>query len=1029
MTEPSADIDDVLLAVELVAGSAPPTERWLDSLLLLAVERSPAHVTFFERTATHNRVVVHLTADPALLEVPKYVAGLLDADHRVTMALHVGDEASLMTLLAAPELAEALSAPVAVLASQAFIDRTAITAPAGYERIVVATRFEDIPAWLGSATASSAILSLVITPDGRQVVTGHDDGTVRRWDISTGLPIGQPLTEHTGEVNAVAVAGAQIISGGQDGTVRFWRAATGEPLSVTIPRNPIRALAVDPRGRFAVSVASDGRTTGWDLTTRQQEWTFGSRNVLALACGDDEILFVAGIDGIGRWQLIDGVPRLAPAGHQDPVNALATTPNGRLLVSGGADRTIRTWRPTGAELRIINADTAITAIAITPEGRRIISGHPHAGIYRWDADTGRPIGSPLVTNSVNALAVTPDGRQIVAGGEDGVLRRWDLETGEPIAGVVPSHERLADVVSDLESAEDALGVSGDVYTIATVLAALSTKPPLSVALLGNWGAGKSSFMRQVRDRMELLSRSSAQVGDRDAFAGNLRQVTFNAWHYSDDHLWVGLIEHLFRELAAEPATPDPGRVTELKAQLASEGAERDRLAHDLDAVQRIDARGGWLAPLRSWAVLRAAGRELLRGGWRFWVGIAVLLVGIAVVVMGQRVLGIAVGVLGPAVAVWSQVGRYVESARAQLLARKVQLDNEIRATTEELDELDPARRLDRLLAEITEEDRYAGFRGLTGRIHHDLRRLSADLATARRKWERDGRLGTPPLQRIVLYVDDLDRCTPGRVVDVLQAVNLLLTMDLFMVVAAVDPQWLLRSLGAHHGELLTETARVGPVAYLDKIFHIPFALRPMGNHAVEFLRSLLPAEQVIEVASPAAEVLKWREVVAPPLEHVPAIVDKSVVAPVVAAPTVTIAGLRVTAAERDFLSRLTPLLGTPRAIKKLTNLYRLLRLSVPRDALPDFLDGPYQAAALLLTALAGTPHEARALLATLIETPADGDVVDVLKSADPTLGARLGELILAIRKDIRVHDDTATYRRWATEVARFGFETYDLYTG
>jgi hypothetical protein len=68
------------------------------------------------------------------------------------------------------------------------------------------------------------------------------------------------------------------------------------------------------------------------------------------------------------------------------------------------------------------------------------------------------------------------------------------------------------------------------------------------------------------------------------------------------------------------------------------------------------------------------------------------------------------------------------------------------------------------------------------------------------------------------------------------------------------------------------------------------------------------------------------------------------------------------------------------------------------------------------------------LLETLATTP-DGDIVDTFKAADTPLGTRLAELILAIRKDLPVHTSTATYRRWATEVARFGFETYDLYTG
>src|SRR5262249_31727599 len=49
-------------------------------------------------------------------------------------------------------------------------------------------------------------------------------------------------------------------------------------------------------------------------------------------------------------------------------------------------------------------------------------------------------------------------------------------------------------------------------------------------------------------------------------------------------------------------------------------------------------------------------------------------------------------------------------------------------------------------------------------------------------------------RRIVLYIDDLDRCEPEKVVEVLQAVNMLLSFQLFVVLVAVDARWLSRSL-------------------------------------------------------------------------------------------------------------------------------------------------------------------------------------------------------------------------------------------
>ena len=80
----------------------------------------------------------------------------------------------------------------------------------------------------------------------------------------------------------------------------------------------------------------------------------------------------------------------------------------------------------------------------------------------------------------------------------------------------------------------------------------------------------------------------------------------------------------------------------------------------------------------------------------------------------------------------------------------------------------------------------------------------------------------PEVERIVLFIDDLDRCPHDRVVEVLQAVHLLLAFKLFVVVVGVDSQWLERSLRAHYKSLLEE-----PASYLEKIFQIPFALRRM----------------------------------------------------------------------------------------------------------------------------------------------------------------------------------------------------------
>ena len=110
----------------------------------------------------------------------------------------------------------------------------------------------------------------------------------------------------------------------------------------------------------------------------------------------------------------------------------------------------------------------------------------------------------------------------------------------------------------------------------------------------------------------------------------------------------------------------------------------------------------------------------------------------------------------------------------------------------------------------------------------------------------------PQIDRVVLYIDDLDRCPPKRVVEVLEAVHLILALDLFVVVLAVDPRWLLQSLRLHYSELLADEKQLDaewestPLNYLEKIIQIPFTLRPMGEGGIAALvAGLLPVTETV----------------------------------------------------------------------------------------------------------------------------------------------------------------------------------------
>lgn len=109
-----------------------------------------------------------------------------------------------------------------------------------------------------------------------------------------------------------------------------------------------------------------------------------------------------------------------------------------------------------------------------------------------------------------------------------------------------------------------------------------------------------------------------------------------------------------------------------------------------------------------------------------------------------------------------------------------------------------------------------------------------------------------PLERIILYIDDLDRCTEERVVEVLEAVNLLMAFPLFVVVMGVDPRWVKNALYKRHRLQFADVDDeddvdlISPSAYLEKIFQVPFNLKSASDTSVKnMLKKLAETEPVL----------------------------------------------------------------------------------------------------------------------------------------------------------------------------------------
>ena len=125
----------------------------------------------------------------------------------------------------------------------------------------------------------------------------------------------------------------------------------------------------------------------------------------------------------------------------------------------------------------------------------------------------------------------------------------------------------------------------------------------------------------------------------------------------------------------------------------------------------------------------------------------------------------------------------------------------------------PDRLLGRFVDDRSKSEDYLRQLGLPTRIRQDIDTLRAHLADLA-KAETAGRRA----DRIVLFIDDLNRCAPDVVVKVLEAVHILLASDLFVVVVGVDVRWLTRALATHHASQFGNREVLIPEDFLRKFF-------------------------------------------------------------------------------------------------------------------------------------------------------------------------------------------------------------------
>jgi hypothetical protein len=103
----------------------------------------------------------------------------------------------------------------------------------------------------------------------------------------------------------------------------------------------------------------------------------------------------------------------------------------------------------------------------------------------------------------------------------------------------------------VEGHPDSLGVDADARALAALVASRRLEPPLAIGLYGEWGSGKTFFMKRVQASIDDLATSGAT----DVFFSEVASVWFSAWQYADGNLWASLLHHIFASLYPAKSKP------------------------------------------------------------------------------------------------------------------------------------------------------------------------------------------------------------------------------------------------------------------------------------------------------------------------------------------------------------------------------------------------------------------------------------------------------------------------------------------
>ncbi len=306
-------------------------------------------------------------------------------------------------------------------------------------------RFLGHKAGKGNRWLDRGVTDAVFAVDGKTLLSWGSDHP-RLWDVASGKECPLPSKDWT--VRGLSPDG-KLLAGqvkGSEKVLRLWDVMDQKEVRQMSHHDEVRRLSFSPDGKFlAVEVKGTPKILWlWDVTTGKEVRQFAhvdSVGHLAFSPDSKAIAAVFGsledpnkLSRIAFWDLSSGKELATLAGHEAAIFALAFSPDGKTLASGGYDKTVRLWDlATAKELhRSPPLSTPVYQLVFSRDGQTLFFRGAENQVRLWNVlawRDQRPADGP--SQAVEELAFSPEGKRVAASSR-GSIRLWEATTGKPL---------------------------------------------------------------------------------------------------------------------------------------------------------------------------------------------------------------------------------------------------------------------------------------------------------------------------------------------------------------------------------------------------------------------------------------------------------------------------------------------------------------------------------------------------------------------------------------------------------------------